>query len=401
MLVEKSWSNKIAIALLYLLIAAIFVSYIPVIYLTGLYSVFSLGIMGLMVLLVVFTFFRSYFLKNRFLVAMIAIIACLVVEFVVFTVGHLRYDMDDVRQVVIVFLCMIVGYTISMDEQQLSRMSLFYIIGSVLLGLYAIVFYTGSFSFEGDRTLITGKNQIGGMVAVGGAIATYFYLTSENRKGLYLALALLAFFVSAILRDRSAFVAFLFFAIVLSFKQFPFYKVFLVLIAMLLFYLFFKSTIDNFFINSLIGRGDIDIEDLSTGRSARNAMGIQYLSSHFWVGELEESAHIPWIHNYLLLRLVRYGVWSMFFILIYLLFVVKIFKEYFRYKELQFDKMGFFIPIIPFFISLLEPSFPFGPGTVQVFVYVLFGHALQQDHYQLQEDQEDQLEENEDTSDFE
>ena len=118
MLAEKSWSNKIAIALLYLLIAAVFVSYIPVIYLTSLYSVFSLGIMGLMVLLVVFTFFRSYFLKDRFLVAVIAVIAFLVMEFVVFTVGHLRYNMDDVRQVVIVFLCMIVGYTISMTEQQ-------------------------------------------------------------------------------------------------------------------------------------------------------------------------------------------------------------------------------------------------------------------------------------------
>ena len=401
MLAEKSWNNIIAITLLYVLLAAVFVSYIPMIYLTSLYNVFSLGIMGVMVLLVLFTFFRSHFLKNRFFVAVVAVIVFLVLEFVVFQVGHLRYNMDDVRQVVIVFLCLIVGYTISMDERQLSRMSLFYIIGSILLGLYAIVFYTGSFSFEGDRTLITGKNQIGGMVAVGGAMAMYFYLTSENRKGMFFALALLAFFVSAILRDRSAFVAFLFFAIVLSFKQFPFYKVFLVLIAILLFYLFFKSTIDNFFINSLIGRGDIDIEDLSTGRSARNEMGIQYILNHFWEGELQESANIPWIHNYLLLRLVRYGVWSMFFILIYLLFVVKIIKEYFRYKELQFDKMGFFIPIIPFFISLLEPSYPFGPGTVQVFVYVLFGHALQQDHYQLQEDQEDQLEENEDTSDFE
>ena len=252
MLVEKSWSNKIAIALLYALLAAVFVSYIPMIYLTSLYNRFSLGIMSMMVLLVVFTFFRSYFLKNRFLVAVIAVIAFLIIEFIVFTVGHLRYNMDDVRQIIIVFLCMIVGYTISMDEQQLSRMSLFYIIGSILLGLYAIVFYTGSFSFEGDRTLITGKNQIGGMVAVGGAIATYFFLTYENRKGMYLALALLAFFVSAILRDRSAFVAFLFFAMVMSFKQFPFYKVFLVLIAMLLFYLFFKSTIDSFFFNSSV-----------------------------------------------------------------------------------------------------------------------------------------------------
>ena len=108
MLAEKSWNNKIAITLLYVLLAAVFISYIPMIYLTSLYNVFSLGIMGVMVLLVIFTFFRSYFLKNRFLVAIIAIIACLVVEFVVFTVGHLRYDMDDVRQVVIVFLCMIV-----------------------------------------------------------------------------------------------------------------------------------------------------------------------------------------------------------------------------------------------------------------------------------------------------
>ena len=60
-----------------------------------------------------------------------------------------------------------------------------------------------------------------------------------------------------------------------------------------------------------------------------------------------------------------------------------IIKEYFREKRLQLEYIGFFIPIIPFFISLLEPSFPFGPGTVQVFVYVLFGHALQHRHYQL------------------
>ena len=383
MLAEKSWRNKVAIILLYFLMAAIFVSYIPMIYLSNLYDVFSLGIMGIMVLLVVFTFFNSYFLKNRFLVAVFVTMAFLVIEFVTFYVGHLHYNIDDVRQIIIVFLCMIVGFTINMAEPQLSRMSLFYIVGSILLGLYVIVFYTGSFSFAGDRNLITGKNQIGGMVSVGGAIATYFYLTTDNRKRMYLALALFAFFVSAILRDRSAFVAFLFFAVLLSFKQFPFYKVVLVVIAMSLFYLIFKSSIDNFFIDSLIGRGELDIEDFSTGRSVRNAMGIQYLSSHFWEGELQASANIPWIHNYLLLRLVRYGVWSVFFLVIYLQFVVKIFKEYFRHKELQFDKMGFFIPIIPFFISMLEPSFPFGPGTVQVFVYVLFGYALQKQQYNI------------------
>lgn len=383
MLVEGRWNNNIAVSLLYLLLAAVFVSYIPIIYLTSLYDVFSMGIMGVMILLVLMTFFRSFFLKNRFLVSVFVIMGLLIVEFVVFFVGHLRFNIDDVRQIVIVFLLLIIGYTINLNEKKLNKMCLFYIIGTVLLGLYAIVFYTGRLSFEGDRTLITGKNQIGGMVAVGGAIATYFYLTFEKRKGLFLALALLAFFVSAILRDRSAFVAFIFFAVVLSFKQFPFYKVGLGLIAMLLFYLLFKSTIDNFFLDSLMGRGDFDINDLSTGRSTRNEMGIQYLMSHFWEGELQASSNIPWIHNYLLLRLVRYGVWSIFFVAMYLLFAVKIIKEYFREKQLQLEYVGFFIPIIPFFISLLEPSFPFGPGTVQVFVYVLFGQALQHRHYQL------------------
>lgn len=383
MLVEGRWNNNIAVSLLYLLLVAVFVSYIPIIYLTSLYDVFSIGIMGVMILLVLITFFRSYFLKNRFLVSVFVIMGLLIIEFVLFFVGHLRFNIDDVRQIVIVFLLLIIGYTINLNEKQLTKMCLFYIIGTVLLGLYAIVFYTGRLSFEGDRNLINGKNQIGGMVGVGGTIAAYFYFTSKEKKIMYLLLAVLAFIVSALLRDRSAFVAFIFFAIVISLKEFPVYKVIFVLIAMFLLYLLFKSSIDSFFTNALIGGGDLDMEGLSTGRSARSAMGVQYLQSHFWEGELVQSANIPWIHNYLLLRLVRYGVWSIFFVAMYLLFAVKIIKEYFREKRLQLEYIGFFIPIIPFFISLLEPSFPFGPGTVQVFVYVLFGHALQHRHYQL------------------
>lgn len=384
MLAERKWNNRFAITLLYLLLAAVFVSYIPMIYLTSLYDVFSLGILGVMVLLVLLTFFNSHFLKNRFLVIVFVIMGSAFIEFAVFLVGQLRFNIDDVRQILIVFLLMIVGYTINLTEKQLTKMSLFYIMGSVLVGLYAIIFYTGGLSFEGDRNLITGKNQIGGMVAAGGAIALYYYFTSETKKLLYMVLAVLAFVVSAVLRDRSAFVAFIFFAIVVSLKEFPLYKVVPVVLIMILLYLLFKSYIEGFFIDALIGRGDLDIEDWSTGRSERNAMGIQYMFSHFWEGELYQSADIPWIHNYLLLRLVRYGVWSFPFIVLYLFFVVKIIKEYFREKQFQFRHVGFFIPIIPFFISLLEPSFPFGPGTVQVFVYVLFGHSLQKQHYQLQ-----------------
>ena len=77
MFAEKSWNNKIAITLLYVLLAAVFVSYIPMIYLTSLYNVFSLGIMGVMALLVLIAVFRSGFLKNRFLWAFFVVIAFL------------------------------------------------------------------------------------------------------------------------------------------------------------------------------------------------------------------------------------------------------------------------------------------------------------------------------------
>lgn len=383
MLAYNSLANKVAIRLLYLLLTMVFVSYIPMIYLTSLYGRFSMGIMGVMAIIVLFTIPRSHFFKNYFFRILTFAIFFLTIEFVVFYVGHLHFEIDDVRQIVIAFLCMIVGYSVNMTEKQMIRLCLFYIVGAVLLGGYAIVSYTGGFSFGNDRNLITGKNQIGGMVAVAGALTLYLYFILQERKFVFLMFAILAFAISAVLRDRSAFVAFAFFAIVMSFKIFPAHKVIIVTLLILLLYLVFRQVIDSFFTNVLIGRGSFDIENLSTGRFERNRQGIQYLFDNFWEGELLHYSYIPLIHNYLLLRLVRYGVWSVLFVAVYAIFLIKMIKEYFRERQLHLDSIGYFILIIPFFVSLLEPSFPYGPGTVQIMVYVLFGQTLQKKQYRL------------------
>lgn len=386
MLGYNRWTNKLAIRFLYLLLAMVFVSYLPTAYSANLNVYLSRGIMVVMAIVAIISIFQSGFLKNYFFRALIIAIIFLVLEFSFFSLFQYNFEMDDVRQLLIVFLCMVVGYFISVTEKQFTNLCLFYIISTIALGGYAIIFYTGSFSFATDRTLISSKNQVGAMVAVGGALALYFNLIVSRRKLLFLILSVLAFAVSAVLRDRSAFVALIFYTFIISFKKIPAYKVIIAMLVAVLIYIFFRSIIDSFFTNALIGRGSWDIDDLSTGRAERNRMGIQYLYDHFWDGELLQRAYIPWIHNYLLLRLVRYGVWSMLFMIVYFKFVVKIIKETLQMKRLHLDSIGFFVPIIPFFISMLEPSFPFGPGTVQFFVYVLFGQSLQKEQYRLRVD---------------
>ena len=37
---------------------------------------------------------------------------------------------------------------------------------------------------------------------------------------------------------------------------------------------------------------------------------------------------------------------------------------------------GYFALLIPFVISMAEPTYPFGPGTATVFNFILFGVAL-------------------------
>ncbi len=37
---------------------------------------------------------------------------------------------------------------------------------------------------------------------------------------------------------------------------------------------------------------------------------------------------------------------------------------------------GYFALLIPFIISMAEPTYPFGPGTATVFNFILFGVAL-------------------------
>ena len=371
--------DKVVYFLLYAVIAIVFVSYVPFVYGSSLYDRCRIAVLGVMSLLSVLAIFKGAFFRDGLIRKLFVAFLIIAYEFLVFEAFELRYNLDDARQLLIVLLCIIIGYSLRIEDKQIQNLCVFYSLLAVVLGLWVLIFYTGGVSFVGDRNSIDGKNQVGGIVATGAALSLYNYLSSDCKKKFFLLLTIVLFFLSAIIRCRSAFSAFLFLSFFLLMKKYPVQKMIPVGLLLIALYLIFKTQVDGFFVDSLMGsRGVESIDDISTGRADRNRMGWAYLSNHFFEGELVQSANIPWIHNYLLLRLVRYGIWSLFFVFFYFVIAARMVREYMNIRTGRFEyrRIGFYVIAIPYFVSLLEPSYPFGPGTVQVFSYILLGYSL-------------------------
>ena len=134
----------------------------------------------------------------------------------------------------------------------------------------------------------------------------------------------------------------------------------------------------NFLLSMLIGKHDVsDLNSLSTGRIERNMLGLAYISEHVWDGELIHESNIPWIHNYVILRLVRYGIWSFLFLFFYFYLFVCAVKNIMKAgKKVSIVNVGFFLLIVPYFVSLLEPSAPFGPGSNVFMLYIILGITM-------------------------
>ena len=90
-------------------------------------------------------------------------------------------------------------------------------------------------------------------------------------------------------------------------------------------------------------------------------------------GEMNTPSDLPNIHNYMLRRMVAYGLFSFPFILLYLVFLFKLVGHWIRVDVKHVRCAGLLILIIPFAASFVEPLSPFGPGLVQLISFFFFG----------------------------
>ena len=117
--------------------------------------------------------------------------------------------------------------------------------------------------------------------------------------------------------------------------------------------------------------------DITSGRMERNVAGLNFLADHFWLGELTADGELAWIHNYPLNKLCEFGlVFSMPILIIYVMLLALVIGQTFKQSACNPYNVGYFALLVPFMISMAEPTYPFSPGTATAFNFILFGMAL-------------------------
>lgn len=325
--------------------------------------------------LVTFSFRRC--MQTPFVRRSFYIILFFAFEMFAFFAFSLRVNWSDMIQIIMVFMFVIIGLGMKANTRTLLFLCALYSIGALLLGSVSLDTYLGGFDIYADQYLIDGKNQLGAIVATGAGTA---FLTSQMIKSKlkygFLGIAVVTFFILLTIRCRTASAAFVLLVALYILKNWTFRKKIAFFVFMLLLVIVFYNQISDFFTQAITAGKDIeDMDSLSTHRFDRNVAGFDYFMSHFFTGELLRSANLEYIHNYLLLRAVRYGIWVLPLVVLFLYYVIKFTVMIIREIN-DFVGLGFYILIIPFACSLLEPSAPFGPGSVYMVAYILFGISL-------------------------
>lgn len=363
--------------LLYLVIILVAVSYYPPLYsVESIYSAMRLGLYAIVIFLVAFTFSFKSLLKNGLLKAGGIVILLILLEFLIFYAFGLRFEFSDVWQLIIVLLCISIGFNLkNIGENRVNQLLQLYAAIGVCVGLISFNFYKDAIS-ELNVYAVEGKNQLGLIISSAAAVALYLgiSLPKLSKQWIFRLFFLFGMVILLLMGARSAFAALLAFASVLLYKaltrkQRIWCGVILIIILACSF---------DFLFTMLIGNHDVtDLNSISTGRLERNMLGIAYINEYFWEGELYHASNIPWIHNYLILRLVRYGIWSFLFLFFYFYLFVGMVRNIIRTRrQVKLENIGFFLLIVPYFISLLEPSAPFGPGSNVFMLYIILGITM-------------------------
>lgn len=378
---NKSSPKKDALiySLLLVLISISSISYIPEIYMNeGLYGKLHFVLLASMMGLTILTNNLFKLIENVFLNKIFFPLLIFSLLLILFYALGFRTTSEDFMQIAIVYVSVWIGHELKIKENGIVSLLIIYGIVAAILGYSSINTYTGELSLEGNMYDIEGKNQIGAIVSTGAFFMAYTAQTVASKKMRFISLLLagILFVLLVIVRCRTALLAFIILTIFSTIKLNDRKNLTIYSIIGFILLIIFSQQILEILQDAFIGdRGTANMDDLSSNRIERNIQGMAYLSDNIFIGELKAHSGIEIIHNYLLNRLVLYGIWAIPLVFCYFVFAVRILKKTLLPRSFTFEDIGYFVLIIPFFCSLLEPDAPFGPGTVQAFLYIIFGYS--------------------------
>ena len=372
--------GRITIICMAILIIASTISYAPEVFANGsLYGQLHLLILMSMVLLTACAGNFKQLVGNRFMNGILFPLLIFSLLIGLFYGMGLRSSTIDIMQIGIVYASIWIGYQLKLKNNISVYLIIIYALVATYLGYTSITTYLTSFSMDENMYAIDAKNQIGAIVAL--ACFSIFYTaqcTPDKRLSItsYILFAIL-FVLLIYIRCRTALLAMIITAVITLYKVNDSRKLALYSICGLVLLIVFSEQTLNILQDAFIGdRGVANMDDLSSNRLERNEQAITYLSNNLFIGELQYHSDIAQIHNYILNRFVRYGIWGLPLILIYCSIGFKALKQTLGHRRFTIHDIGYFAVLIPFICSMLEPDAPFGPGTVYSIVFIQFGYSL-------------------------
>lgn len=379
--------QKIAKYCLFITLALVAASYLPWVYLTKTYYIFRYIIMALMGTSTVLTFSVEQYFSKRFLRLFLLTIVLVCIEFVCFHLFGHRYRPADLTQLIVAFLCIGIGVGMEKDIRFWANVTYYYTIVLIVMTLINCFYWAGGLYIPEHYMLDEGKNQIGGMLAIGAAATFFFGVKIKEQRTHYMVVFALAFLALLLIRARSDFFAVLLCALFVAGKDLDWrwkwnLKTVLTLVGIIVIgYILYTGFIGDELTRFMIGgKSSSDVDVLTSNRWERNQQGLDILFHDPLAGEMKEESGILLIHNYILLRLVRYGIWSLPLVAFYLYFGIYTIVALFRERRTDIRDAGFVACVVPLLVSFVEPNFPYGPGSVQMLAFLLLGatfHARQ------------------------
>ncbi len=352
--------------------------FLPWIYMTSVYYITRYLIMAMTAVAFALTFSLTRSLSARFVRLMILTILCMVIVWMIIPMYA-----SDITQLVVALITVIIGMNLTWDENDWSNISYYYTILLIGVSISNSLFYAGGLYVPEHYMFDEGKNQLGAMMAIGATACFYFGMKRKEERTAYWVAAFLTLICLVLIRSRADCFALIAMMLLITAKDADFHikwnvKTVLTIIGILLIgyiiYVGFISDELNTFMHG--GKSSTGINDLTTRRWDRNQKGFELLRHHQTIQEMQTPMKIPFIHNYPLLRLVRYRLFSLPLLLFYIYFGISTLIEVFKSRKSDIRQVGWIVCCVPMLISFAEPNFPYGPGLVQMLAFLLLGFSL-------------------------
>lgn len=352
--------------------------FLPWIYLTPIYYIMRYAIMAMTAVAFVLTFSLTRCLSIRFVRLLLLTIACMVLIFFIIPVRP-----SDISQLVIALITLTIGAGLDWNEREWANISYGYTLLMIAVTLCNSLYYAGGLYVPEHYMFDEGKNQVGAMVAIGATACFYFGMKMKEERTAFWVVTFLALLSIVLIRARSDCFALIACMLLITAKEADFHGKWsvktvltilgIILIGVIIYTGFIGDELHTFMHGGKSGSG---IDDITTRRWERNQKGIDIIMHHHSMEELKNPMKIPFIHNYPLLRLARYSIFSLPLLLFYLYFGISTLIELFKSRKTEIKQVGWVVCCIPLIISFAEPNFPYGPGLVQMLAFLLLGFSL-------------------------